>query len=93
MRKTFKIIGVILLIIIVAVALFIVTYQPKEYSDFGVYTNLRNQVLVLLKEYGANERSITKEYEAFTLKISFPFNKVFGSDVIAIPLKSFQSDT
>ena len=48
MKKAFKIIGVILLIIIVAVALFIATYQPKEYSDFGVYTNLRNQVLVLL---------------------------------------------
>jgi hypothetical protein len=93
MKKAFKIIGVIILIIIVAVAIFILTYQPKEYSDFGVYTNLRNQVLVLLKEYGANERPITKEYEAFTLNISFPFNKVFGSDVIAIPLKSFQSDT
>ena len=93
MKKALKVIGIVVLIIIVAVTLFIVTYQPKQYSDFGVYTNLRNQVLMLLEECGAHERPITKEFEDFTLQLSFPFNKVFGSDSIAIPLKSFQSDT
>ena len=93
MKKALKIIGIVVLIIVVAIALFIATYQPKTYSDFGVYTNLRDRTLVLLQEYGADERPITKEFEEFTLNLSFPFNKVFGSDVIAIPLKSFQSDT
>ncbi len=92
MKKAFKIIGVVLLVIIVAVAIFIFTYQPKKYSDFGVFTSLRNQVLILLQEYGAQERSITQDFSEFTLNLSFPYNKVFGSDVIAVPLKSFHND-
>jgi hypothetical protein len=92
MKKAFKIIGVVLLIIIVAVSIFIFTYQPKKYSDFGVFTSLRNQVLILLKEYGAKERSITQDFNEFTLNLSFPYNKVFGSNVIAVPLKSFHND-
>ncbi len=40
-----------------------------------------------------NERPITQDFTEFTLAVSFPFNKVFGSDVIAVPLQSFESDT
>ena len=92
MKKAFKIIGLLLLVIIVAAAIFIATYQPPKYSDFGVFTNLRNQALSYLKEYQVSERPVTKYFKEFTLTLSLPFNKVFGSDVIAIPLKSFQSD-
>ena len=92
MKKTFKIIGVVLLITIVAVSIFIFTYQPKTYSDFGVFANLRNHVLQLLNEYGAQERSITQDFNKFTLNLSFPYNKIFGSNVIAVPLKSFRND-
>ncbi|KPJ59743.1 MAG: hypothetical protein AMJ42_01815 [Deltaproteobacteria bacterium DG_8] len=92
MKKAFKIIGIIILIIIVAAAVFILTYQPKKYSDFGVFTNLRDEVLMLLKEYKASERPVTQDFKEFTLNLSFPFNKLFGSDVIAVPLKSFQND-
>ena len=92
MKKTLMIIGAVLLVIIIIAIIFIVTYQPKKYSDFGVFTNLRNQVLTLLKEYKAKERPITKDFSKFTLDLSFPYNKVFGSDVIAVPLKSFHND-
>ena len=92
MKKAFKIIAAVVIFIVIAATIFILTYQPKKYSDFGVFTNLRNQVLILLKEYHANERSITQDFKDFTLNLSFPFNKAFGSDVIAVPLKSFQND-
>jgi hypothetical protein len=92
MKKAFKIIGILLLVSIAAAAIFIATYQPPKYSDFGVFTNLRNQALSYLKEYQVSERPVTKYFKEFTLTLSLPFNKVFGSDVIAIPLKSFQSD-
>ena len=92
MKKIFKITGAVILVIIGAAAIFILTFQPKKYSDFGVFANLRNHVLALLEEYKASERSITQDFSEFTLDLSFPYNKVFGSDVIAVPLKSFQND-
>ena len=90
--KVVKIIGVVLLLIIIAIAIFIATFKPKEYTDFGVYTNLRNYTIDLLKQYGANERPITQEFSDLAIKLSFPFNKLFGNDVIAVPIKSFQNN-
>jgi len=92
MKKIFKILGIVFLIIIVGVAIFIMTFQPKKYSDFGVFADLRSHVLTVLKEYRATERSITQDFHGFTLNLSFPFSKVFGSDVIGIPLASFETD-
>jgi hypothetical protein len=90
--KVLKIIGVLLLIVIAGAAIFIMTYQPKKYSDFGVYADLRSQVLTVLKEYKATERPITQDFKDFTLNLSFPFNKVFGNDNVGIPLASFETD-
>jgi hypothetical protein len=93
MKRLLKIVGALLLLIILAVVIFIVTYQPKEYDDYNVFTDLREQVIALCKEYVVAERPITQEFSTFTLELSFPFNKLFGSSVIAVPLKSFQNDT
>ena len=90
--KVVKIIGIVLLLIIIVIAIFIATFKPKEYTDFGVYTNLRNYTIDLLKQYGANERPITQEFSDLAIKLSFPFNKLFGNDVIAVPIKSFQNN-
>jgi len=92
MKKALKIAGATLLVIIVAAAIFIMSYQPKKYTDFDVFTNLRNQVIQNLTDYNADERPITKDFNEFTLNLSFPFNKVFGSNIIAIPLKSFHNN-
>jgi hypothetical protein len=92
MKKILKIIGILVVLIVIVVSIFIFTYQPKQYSDFGIFTSLRTYVITTLKDYNATERSITQEFSEFTLAISFPFNKVFGSDVIAVPLQSFESD-
>ena len=93
MKKILKIIGILVLLIVIAVSIFILTFEPQQYSDFGVFTNLRTYVITTLKDYNATERPITQDFSEFTLAISFPFNKVFGSDVIAVPLQSFESDT
>ena len=92
MKKALKIIGILLVIIIAAVALFIVTYQPDKYSDFGVYTDLRNYVTSGLKSFQAKERPVSDYFRDFTMEISFPYSKIFGSDVMAIPLVSFEND-
>lgn len=93
MKKILKIIGILAVLIVIAVSIFILTFEPKQYSDFGVFTNLRTYVITKLKDYNATERPITQDFSEFTLALSFPFNKVFGSDVIAVPLQSFESDT
>jgi len=60
MKKALKVIGVVLLVIIVAAAIFIATFQPPKYSDFGVFTSLRTQAQTYLTEYKARERPVTK---------------------------------
>jgi len=92
MKRILQIIGLLVLVSILAAVIFIVTYQPKQYSDYDVFTDLRNEVLTLCREYGAAERPITQEFSTFILPLSFPFNKLFGSNTIAVPLKSFQND-
>jgi hypothetical protein len=93
MKKILKIIGILVVLIVIVVSIFILTFKPQQYSDFGIFTNLRTYVITTLKDYSATERPITQDFSEFTLAISFPFNKVFGSDVIAVPLQSFESDT
>jgi hypothetical protein len=93
MKKILKIIGVLLLLIILAVVMFILVYQPKQYEDYNVFTDLRNETIALCKQYQAAERPITQEFSTFTLSLSFPFNKLFGSGTIAVPLKSFANET
>ena len=93
MKKILKITGILAVLIIIVLIIFILTFTPKQYSDFDVFTNLRTDVIATLKDYRATERPITQDFSEFTLEISFPFNKVFGSDVIAVPLQSFESDT
>lgn len=92
MKRMLQIIGILVLVSILAAVIFIATYKPKLYSDYDVFTDLRNQALTLCREYQAAERPITQEFSTFTLPLSFPFNKLFGSDTIAVPLKSFQND-
>ncbi len=93
MKKIVKIIGILVVVIVIAVSIFILTFEPEQYSQLRCLYDLRTYVITTLKDYNATERPITQDFSEFTLAISFPFNKVFGSDVIAVPLQSFESDT
>jgi len=85
--KALKIIGIAIAAIAVAAAIFIATFKPPQYEDFGVYNDLKK--FTLEKFTTAKARPV----ETVTLNLSFPYSKIFGSDVIALPMKSFETDT
>jgi len=91
-QKFFKAVGIILLLIIIVAGIFIATYQPSKYSDFGVYANLRSFTIALMQEYKTTERPITGEFKDFTLELAFPYSKLFGASYLGIPLASYESD-
>ena len=84
--KILKIIGTVLLVVIVLAAIFVATFKPPKYEDFGVFNDLKK--FTLDKFAAAAPRPVG----TFTLQLSFPYSKIFGSDVIALPLKSFETD-
>jgi len=92
MKKLLKIIGVVLVLVIIAAVVFIARYKPKKYTDFGVFTSLRGQIIQHLDDCHATQRPITREFSDFTLSLAFPFSKVFGNSVVGIPLQSYESD-
>ena len=92
MKKLFKILGIVILAIIALVVLFIMTYKPAQYSDFGVFDRLKTEVIQLCGTYGATPRAVTKDFETFRLDVSFPFNLTFGSKVLAVPLKAWENE-
>ncbi len=92
MKKAFKVIGGLLLVIIIIAAVFIIMYQPKKYDDFGVFANLKDQIYMHAKEYNIQQRPITAEFENFSLRLSLPYNKLFGCNDLGVPLKAFQNE-
>ena len=92
MMKFLKFAGIVVLLLVVAAVIFIVTFKPPTYSDYDVFTGLRSFVPEVLQDAGATERDISKEFETFALDLSFPFNKLFGSSKVGIPLRAFGSD-
>jgi hypothetical protein len=92
MKKFFKFLGILILLLIIAAVFFVVTFKPPTYSDYDVFTGLRSFVPEVLQDAGATERDISKEFETFALDLSFPFNKMFGCSSVGIPLRAFSSD-
>ncbi len=84
--KILKAIGLIVVLLIVVVGIFVATFTPPKYEDFGVYNDLKK--FTLERFLVAKARPV----ETMTLQLSFPYSKIFGSDVIALPLKSFETD-
>jgi hypothetical protein len=84
--KALKIIGFLIALIIVGVGIFVATYKAPQFDDFGVYNDLKK---FTLEEFSTAK---VRPVETFNLELSFPFSKIFGSDVIALPLKSFETD-
>jgi len=84
--KILKIIGSVIAVIIVVAGIFIALFKPPKYEDFGVYNDLKK--FTLEKFATAKARPV----ETITLQLSFPYSKIFGSDAIALPMKSFETD-
>ncbi len=93
MKTVLKIIGIGIIALIVIAVVFIMTFEPEKLSDYGEFDKLRSQMLGLLQEHNAAERPITKEFATFSLDLAFPFNKLFGCNLLGIPLKAYSNDT
>lgn len=84
--KALKIIGGVILVIIIVAGVFIATFKPPKYDDFGVFNDLKQ--FTLEKFAAAQARPVG----TITVNLSFPFSKIFGDSVMAIPLKSFETN-
>lgn len=92
MKKFLIFLGLAVFLVVLAGGIFIATFKPPKMTDYGVFAGLRVFVPEILRRAGAEEREISKEFEGFALDLSFPFNKMFGSDAVGIPLKAFSSE-
>ncbi len=92
MKKAVKFAVLLFFIIFIAIVLFILTYEPEKYTDYGVFKDLRNYVPSVLEQYGAEKRQITEEFRDFTIELSFPFSLLFGEDRVGVPLIAYKSD-
>jgi hypothetical protein len=84
--KILKAIGIIVALLIVVVGIFIATFKPPKYDDFGVYNDLKK--FTLEQFAGAKARPV----QTFTINLSFPYSKIFGDSALSIPMKSFETD-
>ena len=62
MKKVLKIFGIAVLVIIIAAGVFIATYKTKQYSDFGVYSDLRQFTVALMQEYQTSLRPVSQDF-------------------------------
>jgi len=92
MKKFLLFLGGGVLLAVIAGAIFIATFKPPKMTDYGVFARLRVFVPEVLTGEGAHIREISKEFDGFTLDLSFPFNKMFGSDSVGVPLRAFSSE-
>jgi hypothetical protein len=92
MKKILKAAGIIIVIIIIAGAVFVSMYQPPKYTDFGVFANLSSQVMQQLSEHNAQERPVMEKLKSLTLNLAFPYSKMFGSSIIGVPVRTYETD-
>jgi len=91
MKKILKIISALLALIVIVVIIFVATYQPKKYTDFGVYEDLASWATTLF-EQDMQPRPVSKYFNNFNVDLGFPFTKVFGASRLGVYLKSFENE-
>ncbi len=92
MKKFLKIIAALLVLIIVVVGIFIATYKPARYDDFGLYAELAEWSTEQFEQQGMQPRAISEYFENFSLQLGFPFSTLFGASEQGIQLISFEND-
>ena len=92
MKKFLKIIAALLVLLIVVVGIFIATYTPARYTDYGRYAELAAWATEQFEEQGMQKRPVSEYFENFSLQLGFPFSKLFGSPEQGIQLISFEND-
>lgn len=92
MKRIAKTAAIIIVVIIIAGALFISMYQPPKHTDFGIFANLSSEVMTQLTERNAQERPVMSKLKSLTLNLAFPYSKMFGSSIIGIPVRAYETD-
>lgn len=92
MKKFFKIAAWALVIIIIGVGVFVATFKPKQYTDFGVYAELKQWTASQFEQQQMQMRPVTDYFDGFYVPLSFPFNKLFGGEALGVPLTSYESE-
>ena len=91
MKKFFKIVAALLVLIIIVVGIFIATYKPKRVTDFGRYAELALWATELFEKQDMQKRPVSEYFENFYLDLGFPFSKIFGSSKQGVQVISFEN--
>lgn len=92
MRKTFTILVVILFVASIGICIYIISYEPPQYSDFGVFESLQKRFLLVMKEQQGTERPVPREFKDFALEFSMPWTSPYGRERVGVYLKCYETD-
>jgi len=92
MKKFLKIIGALLIVLIIAIAIFIANFKPAKHTDFGYYGELAAWAVEQFEQQGMQKRPVSEYFENFYLDLGFPFSKIFGASEQGIQVISYEND-
>ena len=78
MKKFLKIIATLLILIIIVAGIFIATFKPPRFTDYGYYGELAAWATEQFKQQGMQPRPISEYFKNFSMPLGFPFSKLFG---------------
>lgn len=90
MKKFLKIIATLLILLVIGVGIFIATFKPPRYTDYGMYAELFTWATVQFEQM--QPRPVSEYFEDFSVPLSFPFTKIFGAPVLGVQLNSFENE-
>jgi len=90
MKKFLKIVGTLILLLVIAAAIFVATWKPKQYSDFDMYAELFTWTASQYKQQ-LQPRDINVFFADFAQPLAFPFSKLFGGTALGVKLESFEN--
>ncbi len=90
MKKFLKILGALIVLLVIVVVIFVATYKPKKFTDYGVYGDLFAWTTAQYEKQ-FQPRDINTFFTSFAQPLGFPFSKVFGGKDLGVKLRSYES--
>jgi hypothetical protein len=92
MKKFLKIVGALIVVLIIVIAVFIATFKPAKYTDYGYYAELAEWATEQFAQRGMQKRPVSEYFENFYLDLGFPFSKIFGASKQGVQVISFENE-
>ncbi len=89
MKKFLKIIATLLILLIIVIGIFIATFKPPRFTDYGMYAGLFKWATVQFEQM--QPRPVSEYFKNFSVQLGLPFTKVFGSPRLGVQLISFEN--